>query len=101
MYYVYILYSLSADKFYIGQTGDVLKRLEEHNHPSVNSKFTAKYLPWELKLYFPVNENRADAMMVERFIKAQKSRKFVLKLVENKSNPVYTQKLVNDILSIV
>jgi putative endonuclease len=101
MYYVYILYSVSADKFYIGQTGDVQKRLEEHNHPLVNSKFTAKYLPWELKMYFPVNENRGDAMKVEGFLKDQKSRKFVLKLVENKSNPVYTQKLVNDILSIV
>ncbi len=100
MYYVYILYSLSADKFYIGQTGDVHKRLEEHNHPSVNSKFTAKYLPWELKMYFPVNENRADALKVESFIKAQKSRKFVIKLVDNKSNHFYAQKLVNDVLSV-
>ena len=32
MYYIYILYSVPADKFYIGQTGDVQKRLEEHNH---------------------------------------------------------------------
>jgi predicted GIY-YIG superfamily endonuclease len=31
MYHVYIIYSKVKDKFYIGQTEDVTKRLLEHN----------------------------------------------------------------------
>ena len=52
MFYVYILYSQSADKFYVGQTSDVHKRLREHNNPLENSKFTAKFIPWEIVLFF-------------------------------------------------
>ena len=100
MFYVYILYSQSAEKFYVGQTPDVQKRLLEHNNPVEKSKFTAKYIPWELILYFPVSNERSDAMKVEKFIKAQKSRKFILKLIENKDVSMFFQKLITDILSI-
>ncbi|WP_166637279.1 GIY-YIG nuclease family protein, partial [Algoriphagus boseongensis] len=30
-FFVYILYSKSTDRFYVGQTVDLEKRLEEHN----------------------------------------------------------------------
>ena len=99
MFYIYILYSRSADKFYIGQTPDVQKRLHEHNNPVEKSKFTAKFIPWEIAVFFPVSEIRADAMKVEKFIKAQKSRKFILKLIENKNNPDFLQKFTNDIIN--
>jgi putative endonuclease len=98
MFYVYILYSLTADKFYVGQTPDVQKRLWEHNNPNENSKFTAKYIPWELVLHFPVSESRADSMKMENFIKSQKSKKFILKLIANKENPLFFDKLLNDII---
>ena len=100
MFYIYILYSRSADKFYIGQTPDVQKRLHEHNNPVEKSKYTAKYIPWELILYFPVSNERGDAMKIEKFIKAQKSRKFILKLIENKDDLRFLQKLITDILSV-
>ena len=100
MFYIYILYSQSADKFYIGQTPDVQKRLREHNSSVEKSKYTAKYIPWELSLYFQVNDNRADAMKVEKFIKAQKSRKFILKLIENKDDSEFFPRLITNILSI-
>jgi putative endonuclease len=50
MFYIYILYSKNSDKFYVGQTDDVQRRLNEHNHPEINTKFTAKYIPWDLVL---------------------------------------------------
>ena len=100
MFYIYILYSQIADKFYIGQTPDVNKRLWEHNNPSTNSKFTAKFIPWELALYFPVTPERADAMKVEKFIKNQKSRRFILRMIENNGNPEFFNKLIKDIITV-
>lgn len=99
MYYIYILYSQSAKKFYVGQTSDVQRRLEEHNNPIVKSKFTAKFIPWEMTVFFHVSDSRADAMKIEKFIKSQKSKKFILKLIENKNNLGFFQKLTNDIIN--
>ena len=100
MFYVYILYSQTAGKFYVGQTPDVQKRLREHNNPLENSKFTAKFIPWEIVLFFPVSAARSDAMKVEKFIKSQKSKVFILKLIKNKNNPEFFQNLIKNIISV-
>ena len=98
MFYIYILYSQKADKFYIGYSPDVVKRLREHNNPLSNSKFTAKYLPWILVCYFPVSDSRGDALKVERFIKKQKSKQFIQKLINQKDNHKYFNDLISSIL---
>ena len=97
MFYVYILFSETADKFYIGHTDNVKRRMAEHNYPDKNSKFTAKYTPWSLAMSFPVSEIHGDVMKVEKFIKKQKSRRFIIKMIENKSNTLLFNKLINDI----
>ena len=99
MFYVYILYSPSTDMFYVGQTSDVQRRLLEHNNPVEKSKFSAKYTPWKLETYFLVSNARADAMKVEKFIKAHKSKKFIIKLIDNKENPEFYDQLIRDIIS--
>jgi len=99
MFYIYILFPQSANKYYVGQTSDVQRRLEEHNNSIVNSKFTAKFTPWEIAVSFPVSDSRADAMKIEKFIKSQKSKKFILKLIENKNNSEFFQKLINNIVN--
>ena len=98
MFYVYIIYSNKSDRFYIGHTPDVAKRLEEHNNPQ-GKKYTSKYLPWELKLSFKVSESRADAMLVERFIKSQKSRKFIEKLIKENGNQEFFDELIMNIFN--
>ena len=55
--------------YYIGLTTDVDRRLEEHNHPSINKKYTAKHLPWELKLFFECSDSRGNGLIIERFLK--------------------------------
>jgi putative endonuclease len=45
---VYILYSLSADKFYVGSTKDLVKRIDYHQTKEFSSSFTAKYPDWKL-----------------------------------------------------
>ncbi|NGX84504.1 GIY-YIG nuclease family protein [Aequorivita sp. KMM 9714] len=46
-YFVYILYSQTLDKYYVGSTEDVSHRLREHlwNHKG----FTSRAKDWELK----------------------------------------------------
>ena len=82
MFYIYILYSESADRYYIGQTNDVVRRLEEHNTAEKNS-YTAKYRPWVLKAKFPVSESLGEARIVENYIKRQKSRKIIEILIQD------------------
>ena len=84
MYSVYILYSVSADKYYIGHTEDIDKRLYQHNNPIRHSKYTSKHLPWTLVVYFPKYATRAEAMKVEKFIKKQKSKKFIKDIISQK-----------------
>ena len=84
MFFVYILYSTSANKYYVGHTNDVPRRLEEHNDTSENS-FTSKHRPWVLKASFEVTDDRGTALKVERFIKKQKSRWFIEELIQNNS----------------
>jgi len=81
-YYIYILYSAVGDKYYVGQTNDAARRLEEHNNPTRNT-YTSKYLPWELSCYFAVGEERASAMKVEKYIKKQKSKNFIRQLISS------------------
>ncbi len=77
---VYILYSASSDKYYVGQTEDLQSRIVIHNNPFESRKFTAKGIPWTLKLKLPC-DSRSTAMMMERYIKSMKSRIFIERLL--------------------
>ena len=79
MYYTYIIYCKTADIFYVGSTDEYQRRLIEHNNHEKN-KFTSKFDFWELKLVLAFN-SRAEAMKMEKFIKKQKSKQFIEKLI--------------------
>jgi len=97
MFYIYFLFSESSGKFYVGHTNDVSRRFKEHNNP-IHSTYTSKYLPWILKGYFPVNLLRGDAVRVENFIKKQKSKKFIEKILENINNNEFVLNFVSKVL---
>jgi putative endonuclease len=101
MFFVYILYSPKSDRYYVGHTNDINRRLNEHNYPTENSKYTSKFLPWQLKFLFPVSKNRGEAIKVERFIKKQKSKVFLQKLITEKNNKDYLDTLIVDVLKKV
>jgi len=46
MFYTYIIYSESIDKYYIGYTHDLALRLERHNNGW--GKYSSKGIPWKL-----------------------------------------------------
>jgi putative endonuclease len=77
---VYILYSLKTGKYYIGQTDNIDRRLEEHNRGKSSS--TKSGIPWELK-YLKEFQTRGEAMEYENKLKRMKSRKYLKELIKN------------------
>jgi len=79
MFSFYILFSKSLDKYYLGYTADLDKRLAEHN--SGISTFTSRSNDWELK-YYESFQSRKEAMLRERQVKNKKSRKYIEWLIK-------------------
>ena len=80
MYHVYLLYSPSSDKYYVGQTSDLEVRLQYHNELNPNS-YTSKHRPWTLCKAIAVAD-QAHAIRMERSIKKRKSRNFIERLIK-------------------
>jgi putative endonuclease len=81
MYFIYILYSEKSDKYYVGHTDDVNQRLEIHNN-SDRITYTSKHRPWKIMAVYECGTDRGDALKIERFIKRQKNRKLIQKLID-------------------
>ena len=77
MFKVYILRSQLTEKYYIGQTKDLAKRLEWHN--SQRARWTKRFQPWEI-VYTESFETRSEAVIRERVLKAAKNIKQFLSL---------------------
>jgi len=78
-YFVYILYSATANRYYKGQTMDLTRRLAKHN--AGREKSTAPYQPWKLVWYIE-KPSRAAAMKLERYLKqlsGERIRQFLLR----------------------
>ncbi|MEM6781834.1 MAG: GIY-YIG nuclease family protein [Pseudomonadota bacterium] len=86
MYYLYILHSSLSDKYYVGSSSDPRRRLVEHN-TSDFLIFTSKHCPWVLVATFEAGSSRSEAEALERFIKRQKSRKLINRLVDSSFVP--------------
>ena len=76
--FVYILYSVSADKYYIGISEKPDERLQKHN--SNHKGFTSLANDWEIK-FLEHYSTKTDALKREREIKKWKSRKLVETLI--------------------
>lgn len=66
MYFVYILRSLKTNRYYIGSSSDVEKRLSMHNYGSTHS--TKPYRPWVI-IYTETFPTRSAAEKREWFLK--------------------------------
>jgi putative endonuclease len=81
MFWTYIIYSRQFDKYYIGFTHDIEKRLIAHNHTK-SKGFTRRYQPWEL-VFYKFFENKKEAMDFEKYLKSLKSKKALIELLQN------------------
>jgi len=73
-YYVYVLQSLSDQKFYVGLTDNLPARLQEHNAGRVVS--TRRRVPLEL-IYWEGCLNRSDAAQREKYLKSAWGKRYL------------------------
>ncbi|MDZ4149114.1 MAG: GIY-YIG nuclease family protein [Flavobacteriaceae bacterium] len=73
MYYVYVLYSVSFQKYYVGLTNNLDRRLLEHNQVKMTS--TKAFVPWII-VHTEVFETRPEARMREKYLKSAAGRKW-------------------------
>jgi putative endonuclease len=78
-HYVYILYSARIDKYYVGKSAQPEQRIAHHNS-EMNRLWTNRGIPWQLKKTIAF-EDESQATRAEKFIKNQKSRKFIEKIM--------------------
>jgi putative endonuclease len=89
-HFVYILYSEKADKYYIGQTHDIHRRLIEHNTHTYFDSFTRIASDWKVKMSLSCSSLR-QAIKIESHIKKNHSRKYIEDLIRF---PEIAQKLL-------
>jgi len=77
MFYIYVIKS-SKGKLYTGHTGDINKRLSEHNSGLCKSTKIDK--GWRL-IYSETFESRGDAMKREKWLKTGTGRKFIKEII--------------------
>jgi len=78
LFYTYILYSQSIDRYYVGYTEDLVLRLQRHNEGW--GKYSKRGIPWIL-VYSEAYPDKVAACRREREIKSRKSRKYIESLI--------------------
>jgi putative endonuclease len=90
-HFLYILYSKTCSKYYVGETHDIQERILKHNQHEYAKAFSKIANDWTLALTFECND-RSQALFLERFIKKMKSKIFIGKIIQN-------SEILSDILS--
>ncbi|PCJ98813.1 MAG: excinuclease ABC subunit C [Flavobacteriaceae bacterium] len=81
-HFLYIIYSKTLDKFYIGETPNIQNRIQQHNQHYFKTNFTKSANDWSIVLSKKC-DSKENAIYLEKFVKRMKSKKFVLKLIAN------------------
>ncbi len=76
-FYFYVLCSETTGHFYVGHTGNLSRRIFEHNHNRTPS--TRNRGPWTL-FYSEEFSTRSGAARREREVKHMKSRRYIEEL---------------------
>ena len=88
---LYVLYSKSINRYYVGSCLDLDTRLNDHLTGKHNFAFTKKATDWIV--YFQIDQlNYEDARKLEKYVKSMKSRKYLESL---KLYPELKDKLIS------
>jgi putative endonuclease len=82
MFTVYVLYSQSYKKIYIGFTSSLEERFKSHNELATKG-WTIKFRPWEI-VHKEIFESKVDAMRREKELKSAKGREWIWQLISDK-----------------
>jgi putative endonuclease len=89
-HFVYILYSESADRFYVGETCNIELRIQQHNSGCYKSAFSKKASDWNL--FWSIEcKSRTQALKIEKHIKKMRNRTFYQNLIKY---PEMTERLL-------
>ena len=80
MFYTYIIYSPRLNRYYVGSTNNLQRRLDDHNRGK--DKYTRQAKEWRL-VFFEKYETRSEAVLRELEIKRKKSRVFIENLIRS------------------
>ncbi len=80
MYVVYAIYNKYADKYYIGQTENLERRLKQHNNHTF-AGYTARYQGEWMVIYEESVSTRSDALRRERQLKSGNGREFIKQFI--------------------
>ena len=81
---VYVLFSASFNKIYVGYTSNLDQRLLSHNVLATKG-YTVKFRPWML-LHSEQFYSKADALKREKELKSAQGRRFIRDLIEKQYN---------------
>ena len=80
MFYTYILFSTTINKYYVGASGNPEERLKKHN--AKNKGFTNQANDWQI-VFLKSFETKSEALAYEKQIKNWKSAIKIQKLISN------------------
>ena len=86
MFTVYVIYSPTYDKIYIGFTSDPKNRLLSHNELATKGH-TVKYRPWVIA-YTEEYQTKTEAIKRENQLKSASGRRFIWKIIREKFGSV-------------
>ncbi|WP_339142929.1 GIY-YIG nuclease family protein [Croceitalea sp. MTPC5] len=90
-HFLYIIHSEKVSSYYVGETHDLMLRLERHNTHVYKKGFTKMANDWRIVLSKEC-KTKEEAVYLEGFIKRMKSRKFIEKVISDRD-------ILDDILS--
>jgi putative endonuclease len=74
MIYVYVLRSQKADRFYVGMTSDLDRRIKEHN--CGHTKSTRGFIPW-IVFFSEECKDYEEGRKREKFLKSGVGKEFI------------------------
>ena len=78
MYYVYVLHSLKDRNLYIGSTGNIERRKQDHDYGEVASTATRRPLKM---IYYEAHLSKKDALRREKYFKTTKGKSTIKQML--------------------
>jgi putative endonuclease len=82
MYTVYVLYSPTYNKIYIGYTSDLPNRMLSHNQLS-SKGYTVRYRPWSV-LFTEEYTDKSEALSREKALKSGQGRVYIWEIIRKR-----------------
>ncbi len=81
MFYLYILHSETANKYFVSHAENHAEALLFHNSDNKH-KYTGKFDDWKSVAVFEAGKTKEEALELEKFINRQKNIKLLMKLID-------------------